>query len=332
MYERDTSPIPLSNGSLGNLHHNRKSDMSLRIVQRRRMEAWGFSLVLHGVLLIAIVPLFRHLPAPIVPEPFRWNVTFIESPQQTAPIEPESNSASAKEFLRTSDTEAHNPVIPPTDALTSPKQAKADRSRAEKESSDTTPLLATSQPAVSPQMSSSTETTPVTQDTLPGEQPNRNVISSPISVESSVQPIASIEQELSSTPASSATDTVLAPAQPMGTPPASHQPSPVAASEQPSAPHTDYSWLQRAVSRRLEELKRSSRPSLDDSSKLKVLVKAVVSNTGELMEAEVVTSSGLNRIDQEAMTLVQRAFPMPLAHTIDRQQIVMRIPITYSRD
>jgi TonB family protein len=98
------------------------------------------------------------------------------------------------------------------------------------------------------------------------------------------------------------------------------------------SPQTDYTWLQRAVSRRLEALKRSSRPSLDDASKLKILVKAVVSSTGELMEAEVVKSSGLNRIDQEAMALVQRAFPMPLDHTLDRQQIVMRIPITYSRD
>jgi TonB family protein len=86
------------------------------------------------------------------------------------------------------------------------------------------------------------------------------------------------------------------------------------------------------VSRRLEELKRSSQPSLSDASKLKVLVRAVVSNRGELMEAEVVTSSGLERIDREAVTLVERAFPLSLDHTLDRQQIVMRIPITYSRD
>lgn len=50
------------------------------------------------------------------------------------------------------------------------------------------------------------------------------------------------------------------------------------------------------------------------------------------MEAEVVKSSGLDRIDQEAMRLVQHAFPMLLDHTLDRQQVVMRIPITYSRD
>jgi protein TonB len=86
------------------------------------------------------------------------------------------------------------------------------------------------------------------------------------------------------------------------------------------------------VSRRLEELKRFSRPWLGDSAKLKVLVKAVVSNSGELVETEVVKSSGLARIDKEAVALVQRAFPVSLDEVIDRPQIVMRIPVTYSRD
>jgi protein TonB len=63
-----------------------------------------------------------------------------------------------------------------------------------------------------------------------------------------------------------------------------------------------------------------------------VLVKAVVSREGTLLDSSVARSSGLDHIDQEAMALVQRAFPMQLDHTLDRQQIVMRIPITYSRE
>lgn len=103
--------------------------------------------------------------------------------------------------------------------------------------------------------------------------------------------------------------------------------APVGSSKAPA----DYGWLQRTLSRRLEELKRSSRPSFNQAE-LKVLVKAVVSSAGDLVEAEIVTSSGLERIDREAMLLVQRAFPLPLEQTLDRPQIVMRIPITYSRD
>ena len=94
----------------------------------------------------------------------------------------------------------------------------------------------------------------------------------------------------------------------------------------------DYGWLQQALFHRLEELKHSSRPSIEDSGLLRVLVKAVVSSSGELMEAEIAKSSGRRRIDQEAMALVQRAFPMPLDRNLDRPKIVMRIPITFSGD
>ena len=99
-----------------------------------------------------------------------------------------------------------------------------------------------------------------------------------------------------------------------------------------ATPRLDYGWLQQAIFRRLEELKRSSHPFLDQSRPLKVLVKAVVSREGTLLDSMVVTSSGLDRIDQEAMALVQRAFPMQLDRPLDRQQVAMRIPITYSRE
>ena len=95
---------------------------------------------------------------------------------------------------------------------------------------------------------------------------------------------------------------------------------------------SDYGWLQHALSRRLEELKRSVRPSLAEPGHLRVMVRAVVSSTGELMEAEIVNSSGQQHIDQDAMTLVHRAFPIVLDQDLDRPQIVMRIPITFSRD
>ncbi|BFU92505.1 MAG: hypothetical protein NTAFB01_36920 [Nitrospira sp.] len=109
-------------------------------------------------------------------------------------------------------------------------------------------------------------------------------------------------------------------------------PTTVSDTAAPSAIRPDYSWLQQAIFRRLEELKRASRPSLDESRPLKVTVKAVVSREGILLDSAVVKSSGLDRIDQEAMALVQQAFPMQLDRPLDRGQIAMRIPITYSRE
>ncbi len=314
--------------------------MQIRIVQRRRMEGWGFSLILHGILLSAIVPAFRHLPPPIHSEPFRWNVTFAESPQQTTSVESDNDVPLANTSFRASETQVPGSASSQMNVSRPPKQTKNDRNHIAEKSSGTKPLVATpspmlmaqTQPEVSPQMPSTTQRTPVVQEALPSEQPNQDMTASLIKSDTSVQPTATIEQELPSSTTAISAHAAMAPAQPMDIPPIPPPPAPPAASGQPSAPQTDYSWLQRAVSRRLEELKRSSRPSLDDSSRLKVLVKAVVSSTGELMEAEVIKGSGLDRIDQEAMTLVQRAFPMPLDHTLDRQHIVMRIPITYSRD
>ena len=296
--------------------------MQARIVERRWMEGWGFSLILHGVLLGTIVPAFRHLPTPTYSEPFQWNVIFTELSQQPTPKEPDTNAAFSDETLRTAEIEALGSISSLTNVHSSPKKHRAHLA---KKSSNTRSQLA------APPTPSITQTAPATEETLPGEQPSTHITASPVSNEPAAQPEAPVEQEIPAPP-TSATDTAMAPTQSMDAPPASSSPTPAVVSDQSSSPQTDYSWLQRAVSRRLEELKRSSRPSLDDASRLKVLVKAVVSNTGELLEAEVVKSSGLNRIDQEAMTLVQRAFPMPLDHTLDRQHIVMRIPITYSRD
>ncbi len=102
--------------------------------------------------------------------------------------------------------------------------------------------------------------------------------------------------------------------------------------ETPPSARLDYGWLQQAIFTRLEELKRSSRPFIDQSEPLKVMVKAVVSREGMLLDSSVAKSSGLARIDEEAIALVQRVFPMQFARTLDREQIVMRIPITYSHE
>ena len=299
--------------------------MQARVVERHRMEGWGFSLILHGILLSAIAVAFRQLPAPTYSEPFQWNVIFTELSQQPTPKEPDTNAAFSDETLRMAEIEAHGSMSSPTGVHSSPKPPKKHRGHLAKKSSNTRSQLA------APPTPATTQTAPATEETLPDKQPSTHITTSPVSNEPSAQPEAPVEQEIPA-PLTSATDTAMAPTQSMDAPPASSSPTRAVVSDQPSSPQTDYSWLQRAVSRRLEDLKRSSRPSLDNSSRLKVLVKAVVSSTGELMEAEVVKSSGLERIDQEAMTLVQRAFPLPLDHTLDRQQIVMRIPITYSRD
>lgn len=319
--------------------------MQVRVVQHRQIKGWGFSLILHGILLSAVLPIFRLLPAPIHQEPFQWNVTFVESPQQNSLVEPTSDTSSANELLQTSDAIERPQVRPIGDPSSPISQETSDINEtiqvAKNVSSNiadpTPPVVAPAQAEVAPQTISTTEAAPVVQETVPEqrnriERPQAMMATPPVTAEPPPAIAPSTEQEILPPRTQSLADMAMAPVQshePLQVPPIS---APPIASGQPSAPQADYGWLQRAVSRRLEELKRSSQPSLENSSRLKVLVRAVVSGRGDLMEAEVVKSSGLERIDREAMTLVQRAFPMVLDQTLDRPQIVMRIPITYSRD
>ena len=319
--------------------------MQPRIIQRRQIEGWGFSLLLHGILLSAIIPAFRYLPAPVQhSEPFHWNVTLVESPQQAAVVEPTSEASSTNESPQTGETSDRIQATLSRNVPSSVPRETNDVGKTFLASDDGRPttavpaatVVAVAKPESVPPIPSMTESTPVIQDPVPlqrdvTEQPRATVASTSIPTEPSTQTVTSVVREALPPPAPSVADVATVPAQsreelqaPIWAPPI--------ASSRPTAARADYSWLQRAVSRRLEELKRSSRPSLGDTARLKVLVKAVVSNRGELMEVEVVNSSGLARIDQEAMMLVQRAFPMTLDESLDRPQIVMRIPITYSRE
>lgn len=270
--------------------------MRTEILQRNHIGGWGFSLLLHGLLLCALWPVVRHLPVPIQLEPFRWDVTFIERSQQSADVEPTSDaslaaasSAPAHEILQSVAAMRPDPAEPTQEILPLAHTPSHDLHEPVRSIDDVTPVMAA-------------PTHTVVASAEPEPAP-------PTSFVPDMKPMPMIQEVL---------------------------PVQRDATEQPqtgvAASRSDYSWLQRAVSRRLEELKRSSRPLIEEAGKLKVLVSAVISHTGELMEAEVVNSSGLARIDQEAVSLVQRAFPMTLDETLDRPQIVMRIPITYSLD
>ena len=320
--------------------------MWVRVAQRDQIGGWSVSLVLHLILLSVIWPTLQQLPAPVLTEPFRWNVTLVQSQQPSAPVMSSGEESLPHLDFRAVDAAAQKPA-PPRSARPSLNRSPNNDNRmtaqpvaATRSTTVTVPPAPTqTSPKVleeAPPTPSITEPMPVSQDSPPvphemAEQTQRLVASAPVQAEPASTTLPREGKTLSpSAPTRIETPAALhEPSDQLPRPPA---PVPSTASSEASGPRADYSWLQRAVSRRLEELKRFSRPWLGDSTKLKVLVKAVVSNSGELVETEVVKSSGLARIDKEAVALVQRAFPVSLDEVIDRPQIVMRIPVTYSRD
>jgi periplasmic protein TonB len=280
------------------------------------LQGWLASCLLHGLVLVSLLPLFRQSLMTLPTEPFHWNVALVQS----APTA--KNSAEAIESTKPPIPKQpdHTATVSHTNRTirhTTPS-AQPITSRVPKTEAPVTPTSIPDNPSSVTSLSEAVTTS--IPDKLP--PPLAQVTETPIS--SKVQ--ASPQLETASA----------APLEESARPTDITQPSPVplTASDSPtvSATRPDYGWLQQAIFRRLEELKRSSHPSLDDSRPLKVTVKAVVSREGILLDSAVVKSSGMDRIDQEAMALVQRAFPMQLDRPLDRQQIAMRIPITYSRE
>ena len=93
---------------------------------------------------------------------------------------------------------------------------------------------------------------------------------------------------------------------------------------------SDYGWLQRAILLRLEELKQEFRPSIPHFGTVRVILRAAITDKGELEELTIGTSSGYLNLDQEAMKLVYKAFPLPLEQPLGKPHVVMRIPISFS--
>lgn len=284
-------------------------------------QGWLTSLALHGFLLCAVILFARQSPITLSTERFQWDVTLVQSTH-----------------IPESSTPATNVALQPSEQMPAPHSAAIHRSpRAVTPYSKAVEPV---QPIVDPkslgepqtetsasmnQVSTQSELTHA--DSAPTVPPTTDEPSQPMVAQTAPQPEDSPRAESTSVSSSTIPDPT----------PSSGKPSPSQAEaatpvETVSSTRPDYGWLQQAIFQRLEELKRSSRPQVDQAQPLKVLVKAVVSREGALLNSMVVESSGLDHIDREAISLVQRAFPMQLDHPLNKQQVAMRIPITYSRE
>ncbi|TKB69144.1 MAG: hypothetical protein E8D52_09245 [Nitrospira sp.] len=279
------------------------------------LQEWLGSITLHGLMLLSLFPLFRQSLITIHNEPFHWDVALVQS----TPI--------AHESVQVADA--------PTAAVLKQPDLTATASHAKRTTRQATPS-AQRITSFEPKAEAPVTPTPMPDSSLLDTSPN--ALPPPLvqAHEPLRQPTDTPVSSMAETPPQLGTAAAATPIDENTRPTDAIQPSALSAtaSNTPalSEIRPDYGWLQQAIFQRLEELKRSTHPSLDDSRPLKVTVKAVVSREGILLDSAVVKSSGLDRIDQEAMALVQRAFPMHLDRPLDRQQVAMRIPITYSRE
>lgn len=296
-----------------------KPEQTIVATPSQLAQGWLSSLALHGVLLCAVIVFTRQSPITLPTERFQWDVTLVQSTH----IQKASTAATSVAMRPSGQT-----LAPPSTAIGRSPRAATPYSKAVATVQPMLHLKGINEPEPSPsihQVSPQSKSTHA--DSTPPVPPTTDEPSQPSFTQTPPQPEDSLRTD-TTTPSSSTTPAPI----PSSVDPSPSQAAVVTPIETVSSPRPDYGWLQQAIFQRLEELKRSSRPFLEHSQPFKIMVKAVVSREGNLLDSIIVKSSGLERIDQEAMALVQRAFPMQFDRTLDRQQIVMRIPITYSRE
>ena len=94
----------------------------------------------------------------------------------------------------------------------------------------------------------------------------------------------------------------------------------------------DYGWLSEVILRRVEELKRYPASARADRAEGKVVVKAVIDESGSISEVDVFQSSGYPTLDEAAIQTMRQAAPLHLPHPLGQSRMTIKIPMNYRLD
>lgn len=95
------------------------------------------------------------------------------------------------------------------------------------------------------------------------------------------------------------------------------------------ATKADYSWLAEALWSKVDRLKRYPAMARMNRWEGQVVLRAVIRDTGELVDLQIAQSSGHAILDRDAMEVMRKASPITLKHSLGQSQVVLNIPISY---
>lgn len=98
---------------------------------------------------------------------------------------------------------------------------------------------------------------------------------------------------------------------------------------EPAAQRRDYGWLVSSLRHRIVGLKRYPLEARANRMQGRVVVLAVISDTGDLLDATIAQTSGFEVLDRDALDLVRKSCPLTLRESILQPQVVLRVPVSY---
>lgn len=103
-----------------------------------------------------------------------------------------------------------------------------------------------------------------------------------------------------------------------------------ALAESSSTRDVDYGWLVNSIRGRILDLKQYPIEARLNRYEGRVVVRAVISEAGELLDVSVVQSSGHEVLDHDAIDLLRRVCPITMREPLQRQSVAVKVPVSYS--
>lgn len=294
--------------------------LSLRAPGQATAQAWSWSLSLlvHGLAIAAAIGLVSDLRLASQPEPFRWEVSQVSGP-----------SPSPQQSTRTMATRS-SPA--PEPAPRPAQEMIPEESRAVPPSPRTVPI---SRPAVqameaSPPVMPIAAGTPIIASPVHGDanaSPATQVSAAPTLAADSAMPQEMAQDSQSAPQTAELGQSTEAPQT------ASLSSGPQISSLESSTPATpvkaDYGWLAQTLRSRIDSLKRYPTQARSNRWEGRVVLNAVIGESGQLVDLTVLESSGHPVLDNAAVEVLKQACPLSLPHPLGRPRIVVQVPISY---
>lgn len=106
-------------------------------------------------------------------------------------------------------------------------------------------------------------------------------------------------------------------------------PAPEAMSGQVPPQRADYRWLASVLHERIQALRRYPAEARRQHWEGRVVVRAVVQEDGEVVDVQVVQSSGYSVLDEDALNVLRRVSPLRLTQSLGRPRVAIHLPIRY---
>lgn len=91
----------------------------------------------------------------------------------------------------------------------------------------------------------------------------------------------------------------------------------------------DFNWLMSLLWNRVTDLKRYPQEARMNRWEGRVIVRVIIDERGQLLDAVVAAGSGHEVLDRAALEVIRESCPLALTQPLGRSRIVLRVPIQY---